>query len=215
MKLKDITVRSELSYIRQKEFNLRTHCVTSMYWHYLGDFDGGAYKKILIELSKDNKNCFEDLLDVLKFTTKFNFEFYWESKEPKKIILNVVYDSLVKVSDYLGWDKEKREQLAETYNTLKPSNLDFIVDFKRPISSPDRKKQAQLRYYYDMDKVRLVVRVTNKSSKEIHEYDIIETMPHEIMFVPYLGKLRWVDKSTLKLEPKDKKIDAIKVVVDL
>lgn len=82
--------------------------------------------------------------------------------------------------------------------------FEYMVDWKKPVSSPSRKRAAQVRYYYGSDEARLVAVVRTKLDEDVREIELARTPPHELKSAHLLGRLRWDGESMVLLEPKRK-----------
>lgn len=210
-KLQDITVSAHQSYVRRKEFNLRTNCVCAIYLSELGVFQTNGIKKVIIQACEQTEPIFEDLIDVYRISLSFDYEKFWNisNDEQKHAILLFLHEGLTAIGNHLGWDCKVFDQ---TFHKLRATNLNGIFDWRKIVNSPDRKMKAQVRYYYGLENVKIFARVWEKGSEDLaSEYLLAETEPHELRFVPLLGKLTWKSADKLILLPNDKKRSPIEL----
>lgn len=211
--LRDITVSAYPAYRMRKEFNLRTNCVCAIYLHELGKFPSNGIKKVIIQACDRTDTIFENLLDVYKISLTFDFETFWKSNSlnQKRQIFFLLYKGLTMIGKRLEWNTVRFDSV---FYKLKDSEFPGIFDWGKIVSSPDRRKKAQLRYYYDLESVKLILRVWTAGNQDLaNEFLIATTQPHEFKFVPLLGKLSWNETNKLVLYPKQKKLDPIEIYI--
>ena len=170
-----------------------------MFLRHLGEYEAGSFSKVIIEAAPMNRD-FEDLDDVVRLARHFDFESYWTAESPKQLLGEFVVDGFQVLARALDWDLEP---IRNAFDEMKARQWNYVVDWRRPITAPSRLHTAQVRYYYGPTEVRVVAVIrSRKTASDLVETELARTLPHELKFVPLLGRLHWVDSATLQLSPR-------------
>ncbi len=201
--LRDLTISVPLEFPNDRAFNLSTNCVGSLFLHTLGRLDNASLKKIIVELCERASPRIDRMIDVCLAQEQYDFERHYRSSivDRKRMLLDALFRGLLRVCDEYELSKSR---FVETYQVLKDGDLQFHCELRKPISSPNRRRKAQLGYTHEMDFAAVWARVWEKGREDtVAEHEFVRTDPHELRFVPMLGKLRWLDNETLQLTPRD------------
>lgn len=215
MKLIDIDVFID-SYSFKKEFNLSTHCVSSLVLASLFEFESSPCRKVSIELNKEKKESESSPVqagDIFLLTDAFDFERYFKlnDQDKKHEILDVIFRNLVLLAEKCSWDVAT---ITNTYNSLKLTELKNFRYLKKKKSNPSRKLKIQLGYHHEIDCIRIVGHLFNKKDELIEEVNFAKIEPHEWFLVQYVGDVKWLSNTEVCLTPKNPDIDAIKIELD-
>lgn len=197
--IKDLTISADKAYERRRDFNLTTNCVSSMYLDRLGRFDAGPFRKVIVEAVPIRAGQCYQMDDVVRISRSFDFKGYWDSGAPKETLAAFLHAGLCELAERFGWPTEP---LHRALSEMASQDFEYVVDWKKPVSSPSRRRTAQVRYYYGSDEVRLVAVVRAKQDGDVREVELARTPPHELKFAHLLGRLRWDGEDTVLLEPK-------------
>lgn len=204
--LRDLTISAFESYSRRRDFNFGTNCVSSMFIHFLGEYNAGPFLKVIVEASEASESHVEEMDNVVRISRQFVFRDYWTSPDPKQVLAEFLYDGLHELAERYDWASSP---LRDSMLRMKERSYSHVVDWKRPISSPNRRRSAQVRYYYGQKAVQIVAVIRTKGSSEFREVELARTAPHELKFVPLLGRLRWRGDDLVVLEPRRKNAEPI------
>ena len=211
--LRDIVLSAFPEYPRRKDFNLGTNCVSSLFLYELGKIETSGIKKIIVQVCDYETKRIEMMDDVCRVSLTYDFDLHWKLSrvERKRLMLTKLVEGVLVVCDEFQIDKQ---HVIETFERLVITDLHYCRKWGKPIRSPDRKRYAQVKYIYDIDLVTISVFTWHKGEEQqALENKLVSTMPHEIKFVPLLGKLAWRDDKTICLHPKKRGLDDICVNV--
>ncbi|MFT5700828.1 MAG: hypothetical protein ACI8ZB_003713 [Desulforhopalus sp.] len=208
--LKDITVslfreKHTTAKMRSKimEFNRSSNCVSSMFLYELGRLETSPFKKIIIEVKSDpDYNSQDDMVDVVKIEAEIDIDKYlgYSEKKRKKHLLNLIYERLLWLFNQRGWDTT---QMIRAYEQCLDKNINYVLSIGKKKSSPNRRYSAQLEVEYGMEAIIRVRISYSHSEKSNGFFELCRTEPHEVKFVPMLGKTKWTSKEEFTLWSKD------------
>lgn len=190
---------------RAREFNLQTNCITSYFLYHLQKIDTDRFKKVLIRLIPSNlqiepgESTIKPLMDIVEIEKEFDYNGYWKSEKKKEVLLDITHKEMIRAAEKFDWNTEKIHAAKEA---IISSSLDFVVDVKKEVSSPNRKYTAQIRLYYGMKQADLICVFREKATGVESESKFISTEPHEHCFHQYLGKIKWLSNTEVELQPK-------------
>jgi len=176
-----------------KKFNIATWSIGRLYLACLGKYQGGVFKKAIIEVSRElaasEVNLIEDKVNVVEIHKTFDFELFFQLEDnyaKKKMLLEVLHDGMTLIAKHEGWDIN---QLQEAYDCCIKRNLEFrwLINNKYHLS-PDKKYYAAILCDWDIDKFEVSAVFFNKSKEEIVRTKLFEVMPNDIQL---FGKMAW------------------------
>ncbi len=202
MYLEDVSLQCYREYERRRDFNLRTNCVKSLYVRCLPKVNTGKIGKVVliaVEKTQNEPNP-EELLDILRVYSSFDFEAFWKAVDDyfrKKQVLDLIQNSLLKIAHSRGWDVSA---FHETYECVLKRNIVNEEYVKRPVFSPHKQLNAQLFYSFGMEEVEIDVIIKNTDGEVVKRFSVSK-MPAtgEGAFIDILGKLKWSSNDELVL----------------
>lgn len=209
--LKDIVVSTNNSYIRHREFNFSTNCISSIFiYHLNNEYDCGEIKKIIIDVSVGGSDYdFLILDDVLTISCSFDMEVYWGSKQKKLLVLNLIKRNMIFLAENFNWDVDK---IKSSCREIELINFNYYRYIGNEVNGPDKTESAQLAVRFEIEFYSLIIFIFNANEKKIKkEIEIIRTDPHEFIIAPYLGKISWSKNKGLLYTSKDKSISGKKI----
>ncbi len=196
---------------RHREFNLGTHYVSAMFHDALNSVESGPVRKMLV--CPGSPSAVFNMNDVVQADVPFDFETYWKSDDlaRKEMVADGILEGARMLADHFGWAERGFVEARESIRGKRITE----VDFGKAVSSPSRRKSAQIRYYFGPRDVKIVAVVRDRESDEIlTEVPLVETEPHELRYVPYLGRIRWVSEDELRLVPRQKGLQDVVRSID-
>ncbi|WP_020405885.1 hypothetical protein [Hahella ganghwensis] len=210
--LQDITVSAVESYEKAAEFNGTTNCVTSMLLFELPrDFQIEKYQKIIVEVGGEKSDFFELENNIIQINKPFEFEHYWKlsDAEAKRCIAHLVLEEVGGLCDRLSVNKAP---LNESFKINEEKEFKFEYVYSTAYSK-NKERRASLCVQYGRKNAKILVEVYDKSGNVLGTVDVETTLPHELMFAQYLGKVSWINDKRLKITPHQKVYD--QYIVDL
>ena len=127
------------------------------------------------------------------------FEFYALSEQEKKWY---VYEALLEgatiASSHLGWPTD---EIVEAFTRARQDDL--INEWKfQPKWSPTRKLRAYVRCVHEIESFRAWMRVEDRDGSLVAEQHLFDEIPDEFCFFPRLGKVRWIDRTSVRLSDR-------------
>ncbi|RSD29595.1 hypothetical protein [Mesobacillus subterraneus] len=187
-------------------FRDQVRCIASLYTELLGRFPTEGTKKLII-------NCVEHPEDKI-LTTSDGFTEVWvqldidsyfllSGDEKKKLILEKIHEGVLLAAHEYAWGKE-------TFNRIKAEieARNYVNEYvwKRK-ASPDRKLAAEVFCVHDIDHFTASLTIKEKKSGNIVKTKkVLQERPHELIFVQYLGDLKWVSDRTVGIYRENKAI---------
>lgn len=208
-KLKDIVLSAYNGYEQRKAFNLGTNCVSSLLLSELAGCATNGLKKIIVQADLVADSPPDRMDDVCRVHLAYDFDFHWKSNvvDRKQLMLKALFDGAMLVPDTYCLDKQR---LTDAYKRLRDTSLEYVRKWGKSIKSPDGSRYAQIKYDYGLNCVRVLVEVTEADNSGTPvEVQLAQTPPHELRFVPLLGKLKWLDNNSIALEPKGKGLSTL------
>jgi hypothetical protein len=200
--LRDLVLSSYPDYPRRKDFNLGTNCVSSHFLSEMGKITTDVLKKIIVQASLEAAPGVERMVDVCRVEVAYDFDLHWRlaGRQRKNLMLDKLYEGVLPACAEYGIDPRP---VTEAYGRLAGTDLEYVRQWGRSLKSPDGSKIARVKYYYDLDAVKIVVATWPRGREHLaKEVPLASTAPHEWRFVPLLGKLVWKDEKTVALLPK-------------
>ena len=111
-----------------------------------------------------------------------------KEQEKKEAVINLITDSLLKISDEVNWDKQS---IIEAKEACKEQNFHFSFT-----SKPKNKKgnKASVKLSLNNDKIEIHFVLNLKSKKNI-EVKVLETYFSHIFFWKYFNKFHWLNEN--------------------
>jgi hypothetical protein len=189
---------------KRLKFRDEIRCIANLYLQHLGKFQTTETKKLMI-------NCVERIsLEEVKSTSdgftdvevEFDFSAYekLDNEEKKKLILEKLYEGVLKVAEVFEWDMPI---LNRTYQSVIESNYKNEYIWKQK-TSPSKKYTAEIFCQHEIDKYVVTMIIKKKYTNEWVKNEILFTeRPHELAFVQHLGNLKWTSNTEVILLNKN------------
>jgi hypothetical protein len=207
MKLRDVSVSADSTYERRKDFNLETHCISSLYLSYLPDVDSGPFKKAIVRAAMKQSTkvtSIETMIDVALVQRQFDFDLYWKAPkaERKKMVLDLLHAGLLDLARHFDWGADA---FRAAHDRAMAVGLDNSGFWKKPVHSPNRQLTAQVFYSFDVDGIDIFVVFRSRDSREIDRLLAVKTPPHDMYLAAALGRLKWISVNAVELVSRDTK----------
>ena len=207
MKLKEFDLWAyKLDLNDSRAFTLENRCVCAHFErHFKGLETEGVYR-IVVKLSEDDfRNGMSEISSsVLKYYDTFDFCKYNKlgSYDRKQFLLSTLYNSLLRLCEENGWNKEPFE-IAKSGVIKDKFFNSYEVSRKK---NPNRSLVAILNAEHTMEEFKLDIVVVDKSGKEVLKKTVLSEVPDEFLFNGQIGRIRWESSDILNYVAKDKSV---------
>ena len=170
----------------------------------------GPFRKLIVECIEAGEAVNRPKDTVMTLVREFDFDAYERTDDKKLYLAQFLRDVVTDWFELEGWNSTV---VAEAFVSMQAKDFVSRTEINAPVLSPNRKLKAQLRHYYEMEKVRFVAAVENRYSGTIVEVSLVDTEPTEFAYDGYWGELRWSDHQTLTLVPRASSLESVHVTV--
>ena len=220
MNLQDLDIYSFQynTHDKQREFNLETNSVVTLYLRNIAKYNTSKFTKINIVAHEKLKqkteilplhsptseqmqkrlmegdfyyeNYIEPMSDILSFHRKFDLNSYFSLNDydRKERVLNFIHESMLFLAEYFNWNTI---QLKSAYQKILDENIETNFWFGKLKSSVNRKYKAGIFCEYGLQKFQIFAITYSKHGDEIERKLLASTKPSEYDFAELLGKTRW------------------------
>jgi len=209
--LRDVTIGADRTCEREKQFNLETSCVCTLFSRCIAPFDtGGIQKIVLVVGDRSAIGNPTKLLDVVELKLPFDYASYWSlnGREKKKVHLDTLISGVSIVASAFDWSKEPFEDAAEEVMSLDFKNEGVVG---KPLRSPAGKSTAQLSYAYELDRIRLTALIRANRTAPPRVVGSVDIPPHPLWLANAVKGFRWRDATTLEVPDESGTLHAIKI----
>lgn len=190
---------------RHKEKALKmdrcTRCITAMIERYYSPINTDKYWEILINVLKEENKDFRENSSggALEAYCVYDYDelFEYSNIKFKKVILELVEKTVLSVMEEHGWDNESFKYACEQVRVNNYQNT-WIWRKKKHNGFT-----AEIIIDHDVQSVKLFMQVKDKSNKLMKQELIVETLPSEFIYVPYLGSIEWISDNCVALKTKN------------
>lgn len=185
-------------------FRDQVRCIAEMYTYLLGKYKTQETKKIIINCQRELIG--EKIITVDGFTeVDINFDidnyFKLSNSQKKQIILKIINESVLKIARKYSWNEDIFDQINQEI-IEKNYNNEYV--WKKKIS-PNRALIAEVFCQHDIESIEIFIVIRDKKSNEVIKRElIIKDRPHELIFVNYLGDLKWISNNEVALIHRNK-----------
>lgn len=187
----------------KSEFAYQSRSLTSLYQRDFGEWlkIGKAWKFLVEVVPEVERSKCRDLLGVIAIQTAGDPITLLDApdNEKSKLALDWLMKGLCAAALELKIDAEPFRQAAEKVRLKKYVNN---YSWEKPVSSKNGEKFAELMVMHGIHEVRIIGRILARDGTLMREEPLITTRPDELLFVPLLGKLRWIGDSEVVLQSK-------------
>lgn len=178
---------------KRKQFSNSTRCISSMYIRLLGKYKNEFCKKIVVECIdgeiSERIMIFSDVA-VVQVAADIEYFFAAENLTKKLLILNYVQKGLIEISSTYNWD-------PLPFNSVEQEIIKSGFRNEWLWGKPIRNKEKYIVSVicrHEIERMEIFARIHEPSGVQ-REILLLSTKPHEIYYLPYLGKLRWEDQT--------------------
>jgi hypothetical protein len=138
------------------------------------------------------------VLRVIESTTPFDFKQYWSSRrdERKHRILELVHAEMLRLASVNGWDEGP---LQAAFECVVAAGFRNVQRWPKPVANRSRTLRAQVEYDFDTDGIKGTMIVTHPDGSVRLAEPVFRLPPSAFHLSDALGKVRWVDASTVAL----------------
>lgn len=184
---------------KRRRFRLETRCITSMFERIIGEVRTENGWKILVRCVKDIKEeKIINLLGVITLQVKFDFNNFSTSSEYKKkeITLSTLYSAIKIIGEEKGWDLDVFEK---AYLEIKENDYLNEWVWKKRVKNSNGKYSAEVFCQHGISNMDISIIFREKKGTEIYRKKIISELPDEFAYAKFLGELKWISDSEVRL----------------
>ncbi|HDR4882951.1 TPA: hypothetical protein QCR18_002176 [Bacillus cereus] len=176
-----------------------SRCISGLYISCLGKYHTSETKEIIIHLVDELSEA--SLINVdgfIEIQIIFNLEQYISltNHQKNQILLNIIQRATKSVGDIFEWEYQP---FQEAYNKVIEKNYENNYVWKKKVS-PGRKYIAEVFCMHEINEYLIYMIVKDYRDKNELKRELLHRVsPHEFMFVPYLGDLKWLSNDSVAL----------------
>jgi len=187
-----------------RKFTLFSRCVCA---HFERAFDpietDGIYRVVVKLCGSDERIGTTELSSsVIKCYMEFDFD-YFESLNlfaKKRFLLDTLYDALVSLCEIKGWPEAP---FHDAYEKVIQENFVNTYTIKRKLSR-NKELSAELIGDHDEKAFDCSIVIKNNDGKELFSEHLFSEEPDEFLFNARIGDVKWINKTTVVHQSKDK-----------
>lgn len=197
MKLYDLQIALGHEEIdKSRHFNFRYQFLSALILKTVASFETGPIRKIHIDLGCAPRMA-EARLNVIVTRRPFDLSAYSQASHKRKFVFDAVRDELLLLSQEFQWDTEL---LASRLASLENTRFDHIFTLRKsPKVSPDRRRVASLKAYWDEEGLKIAVHVLSRRTSEESEIEVFVLPSDEPFPRPLISGLSWVGNDRVRL----------------
>ena len=210
-KLKDVSLSSFSEKHDSQKFNRETVCVQDLYYANLKPVDTKNTNKISISLYSrqfdaerlNNFNVRMDesypLIDIIQINHYFDFDQYFNQpiEKRKRIILDLLYEDSMKVSEAENWDSTN---FKLAYKACLEKDLKNAFYDKEKAWNRNRSMYVNLKVIFETDILQGIVEVYRKDGSLALEKELFAVKPMQIQH-PFFAKVKWLSRNEFRIAP--------------
>lgn len=188
-----------------REFTLFCRCVCAHFERYFQPIQTEGIYRIIVKLSDPDPRIgtTEVSSSVLKYYKKFDFDLFnsLEIVPRKKVLLNLLYESLIELCEINNWSKVN---FKNAYDSVISENFlnTYIIKKK---ASRNRMHSAKLVGMHTEESFKCYIKIENKEGAEILNQLLFSELPDEFLFNGQVGDIKWLSEKTVVHINKNKK----------
>lgn len=187
-----------------RKFTLFSRCVCAHFERLFDPIETDGVYRVVVKLcgSDERVGATELSGSVIKYYKKFDFD-YFESLnlvDKKRFLLDTLYDALMSLCVMQGWSKDP---FHEAYEKVIRDNFVNTYIIKRKLSR-NKKLSAELIGEHDEKAFDCFVVIKQSDGKELLNERLFSEEPDEFLFNSRIGDIKWVNKTTVVHQSKDK-----------
>ncbi|MFM5735035.1 hypothetical protein [Aeromonas hydrophila] len=188
-----------------RKFTLFSRCVCAHFErHFVPIETDGIYRVVVKLCGPDERVGTTELSSsVIKYYKEFDLD-YFEGLNlvaKKRFLLDALYNSLMSLCDMEGWPKGP---FHEAYERVIRENFVNIYTIKRKLNQ-NKHMSAELVGNHDEKAFNCFIVVKDSNGEERLNEHLFSEEPDEFLFNSRIGDIRWVNKTTVRYQSKDKK----------
>ena len=205
MKLKEFSLwgfKLELS--ESREFTLFNRCVCAHFERHFEPIETDSVYRVVVKLCGPDErvDAFELSSSVIKYYKEFDFA-YFESLNliaKRGLLLDTLYDSLMSLCEMHEWPKDT---FHEAYEMVIRDNFVNTYTIKRKLSR-NKKLSAELIGKHDEKAFDCSLVIRSSDGKELLNEHLFSEEPDEFLFNSRVGDIKWISKTAVVHQSKDK-----------
>ncbi len=205
MKLKEFSLWAfTLELDLARKFTLFSRCVCAHFERLFDPIETDGIYRVVVKLCGPDERVGTTELSssVIKYYKEFDLD-YFEGLNlvaKKRFLLDALYNSLMSLCDMEGWPKGP---FHEAYERVIRENFVNIYTIKRKLNQ-NKHMSAELVGNHDEKAFNCFIVVKDSNGEERLNEHLFSEEPDEFLFNSRIGDIRWVNKTTVVHQSKDK-----------
>lgn len=187
-----------------RKFTLFSRCVCAHFERLFDSIETDSIYRVVVKLcgSDERIGTTELSSSVIKYYKEFDFEYFDKLNlvAKKRFLLNTLYDALMSLCEMKGWPKEP---FHEAYEKVIQENFVNKYTIKRKLSR-NKKLSAELIGDHDEKAFHCSIVIKNNDGKELLNELLFSEEPDEFLFNTRIGDVKWINKTIVVHQSKDK-----------
>lgn len=187
-----------------RKFTLFSRCVCSHFERLFDSIETDGIYRVVVKLCEPDERVGTTELSssVIKYYKEFDFEYFESLKlvAKKRFLLDTLYDALMSLCEMEGWPKGP---FHEAYDKVIQENFVNTYTIKRKLSR-NKKLSAELIGDHDEKAFDCSIVIKNSDGKELINEHLFSEEPDEFLFNTRIGDVKWINKTTVIHQSKDK-----------
>ncbi|WMS86695.1 hypothetical protein [Pleionea litopenaei] len=187
-----------------RKFTLFSRCVCAHFERLFDPIETDGIYRVVVKLCGPDERVGTTELSssVIKYYKEFDFD-YFESLNlvaKKRFLLDTLYNALMPLCEMEGWPKAP---FHEAYEKVIRENFVNTYTIKKKLSR-NKKLSAELIGDHDEKAFNCSIVIKNSDGKELLNEHLFTEEPDEFLFNSRIGDVKWINKTTVVHQSKDK-----------
>lgn len=182
------------------EFAFQTQCVASLYRRFFKNRQKiKKVWKVLVEIVRVvDRTKSLNLIGALEVKVQGNVEefFQLDAQHKKEASLKYLMEGIRWVAKEQSWDISEFEAVEKQ---IRDCNFENTWTWKSPVKNASKTRTAEVVIEHDVSEARLFMRFRDKKGAVVKQNFLVSEKPDELIFYKHLGKLQWLDDSSVVL----------------
>lgn len=187
-----------------RKFTLFSRCVCAHFERLFDPIETDGIYRVVVKLCGPDERVGTTELSssVIKYYKEFDFDYFKSLNlvAKKRFLLDTLYNALMTLCEMEGWPKDP---FHEAYEKVIRENFVNTYTIKSKLSR-NKKLSAELIGHHDEKAFDCSIVIKNSDGKELLNEHLFTEEPDEFLFNSRIGDVKWINKTTVVHQSKDK-----------
>ena len=188
-----------------RKFTLFSRCICVHFERLFEPIETDGIYRVVVKLCGPDERVGRTELcsSVIKYYKEFDFDYFQSLNlvAKKRFLLDTLYNALMSLCEMEGWPKAS---FHEAYSNVIRENFVNTYTIKRKLSS-NKKLSAELVGEHNEKTFDCFLVIKDVDGEELLNEHLFSEEPDEFLFRPRIGDIKWINKTTVVHQSKDKK----------